>query len=85
MWMEGENEYGADGGQGKARKVLLKMAVCMALGEEDISNAEEGRTTHCQQKVQAVVSMEAVFCQERKGRWWLVDLDSHEMALVSSE
>lgn len=73
----------------RGRKVLLKMTACMlmqlALGEEDISSAEEGRTTHCQQKVQAVVSMEAVFCQERKGRWWLVDLDSHEMALVSSE
>lgn len=80
MWMEARV---------RGRKVLLKMAVCMlmrfTLGEEDISNAEEGRTTHCQQKVQAVVSMEAVFCQERKGRWWLVDLDSHEMALVSSE
>lgn len=66
--MEGESKCGADGGgQGKRdRKVLLKMAVCklmeLALGE-DISNAEEGRTTSCHQKVQAAVFMEAVFCR----------------------
>lgn len=49
----------------RGRKVLLKMAVCMLMGlalGEDIGNAEEGRTTHCHQKVQAVVSMDAVFC-----------------------
>lgn len=43
----------------------LKMAVGMllelALGE-DISNAEEGRTTSCHQKVQVVVFMGALFC-----------------------
>lgn len=54
--MEGEGTCGADGGGqgGRGRTVLLRMAVGMLVElalREDISNAEEGRTASCHQKV----------------------------------
>lgn len=65
------------------------MAVCMllelALGE-DISNAEEGRTANCHQKQSTVTrrcrqgSWRPSSVRRGRGRWWLIDLDSQEMA-----
>lgn len=69
--------------------MLLKMVVCMLMElalNEDINNAEEGETTNCYlQGAGSSLHGVCLLLREVGKMVWLVDLDSHDMALLSSE